>query len=114
MNDEHPTSNIQRPKPPHPALSPAYRGEGRKRAGAGEGARISAVTDVLDGGDDAVNAGQHGFFEGVVEGDGDVVGVDVFDGGVEVVEAGFLELEHDAGAHAAVAPVFVDDDAAVG
>ena len=72
------------------------------------------VADFLHRRDDPVDAGHHRFFEVVVERDGDLVAVDVLDRGVEVVEAGLLELVEDAAAHAAVAPVFVDDHAAVG
>src|SRR5688572_4275753 len=74
---------------------------------------LLSVTDFLRGGDDAVDAGHHGFFHEVVERHGNLVAVDVLDRRVEVVERGLVDLLKDARAHAAIAPVLVDDHAAV-
>src|SRR3954447_24151381 len=65
-----------------------------------------SVAHFLHSRHDPVHARHHRLFEVMVEGHGDLVAVDVFDGGVEVVEGRLLDLLQNAGAHAAVAPVF--------
>src|SRR6266704_2072718 len=72
------------------------------------------VADFPDGGDDFFDAGLHGQLEIMVVGDGNIFAAHPADGGVEVVEDFFVNALHDACADAAIAPVFIDDDAAMG
>src|SRR5580704_3786187 len=73
-----------------------------------------SVASLFDRADDAVNAGQHGLLQRMGEGHGNFVAVNVFDRGVEIVETLLLDFVENSTAHAAITPVLVDDDAAIG
>ena len=55
-----------------------------------------AVTNFLHSSHDPVNAGHHRFFEEMIERHGDLVAVNVFDRGIEIIERGLLDLVQNA------------------
>src|SRR6476661_8732003 len=76
--------------------------------------RRSGVAHLANGGDHFFDAGLHGQLEIMVVGDRNVFAAHAGDGGIQIIENFFVNPFHHTRADAAIAPVFIDDDTAMG